>query len=82
MIPPIEKMDNTLGTLKACVHLSLGSNAIDKIAGLAGLENLRVLALSRNAVKVGARGDPKCLRIPCAGPVGSPSVTLAAAEAG
>lgn len=66
MIPPIEKMDNTLGTLKSCVHLSLGSNAIDKIAGLAGLENLRILALSRNAVKVSRlMFDPRCLSWPC-----------------
>ncbi|CAG9460828.1 unnamed protein product [Pedinophyceae sp. YPF-701] len=47
----IEKMDNSLGQLKACEHLSLGSNSIDKIGGLTGLENLRILSLGRNKLK-------------------------------
>ena len=57
MVPPIAKMDNTLGTLKEAVHLSLGSNAIDKIAGLGGLDNLKSLALSRNGIKALANLD-------------------------
>mmetsp|Transcript_39931 Transcript_39931/g.125422 ORF Transcript_39931/g.125422 Transcript_39931/m.125422 type:complete len:156 (-) Transcript_39931:48-515(-) len=44
-------MDNTLGTLKACKHLSLSSNCIEKIAGLKGLEQLEVLSLGRNQIK-------------------------------
>ena len=36
-LPPIVKMDNTLGTLKMCKHLALSSNCIEKITGLKGL---------------------------------------------
>ena len=36
-LPPIAKMDNSLGTLKACKHLALSSNCIEKITGLKGL---------------------------------------------
>ncbi|GBG64996.1 hypothetical protein CBR_g48745 [Chara braunii] len=50
-IPPIEKMDNNLSSLKMCTQLSLSTNNIDKIAGLSGLENLKVLSLSRNQIK-------------------------------
>lgn len=42
-LPPIQKMDNTLGTLKACKHLSLSSNAIDRIAGLKGMDSIKSL---------------------------------------
>ena len=42
-LPPIQKMDNTLGTLKACKHLSISSNAIDRIAGLKGMDSLKTL---------------------------------------
>ena len=44
-LPPIQKMDNTLGTLKACKHLSISSNAIDRIAGLKGMDSLRSLCV-------------------------------------
>uniref|UniRef100_A0A182LSZ5 Dynein axonemal light chain 1 n=1 Tax=Anopheles culicifacies TaxID=139723 RepID=A0A182LSZ5_9DIPT len=49
--PPIEKMDGTLGTLVNCQKLSLSSNMIEKIAGLNGMKNLRILALGRNYIK-------------------------------
>jgi dynein light chain 1 len=33
MMPPIAKMDNILSTLKACKHLSLSSNNIERVTG-------------------------------------------------
>lgn len=51
MIPPIEKMDATLSTLKACKHLALSTNNIEKISSLSGMENLRILSLGRNLIK-------------------------------
>lgn len=48
---PIEKMDATLSTLVACEKLSLSSNMIEKIAGISGMKNLRVLSLARNYLK-------------------------------
>jgi dynein light chain 1 len=50
-LPLISKMDGSLGTLKACKHLRLSTNAIDKIANLNGLDNLEILSLGRNAIK-------------------------------
>jgi len=50
-LPLIAKMDGALGTLKACKHLRLSTNAIDKIANLNGLDNLEILSLGRNAIK-------------------------------
>lgn len=50
-VPPIDKMDATLATLKACKHLALSTNAIEKITGLSGMENLRILSLGRNLLK-------------------------------
>ncbi|KAJ2946554.1 hypothetical protein O0L34_g12608 [Tuta absoluta] len=49
--PPIEKMDATLSTLTACKKLSLSSNMIEKINGIAGMKNLKILALGRNHIK-------------------------------
>uniref|UniRef100_A0A6U0YTQ6 Dynein axonemal light chain 1 n=1 Tax=Polytomella parva TaxID=51329 RepID=A0A6U0YTQ6_9CHLO len=49
--PPIEKMDATLSTLKACKHLALSTNNIEKISSLSGMENLRILSLGRNLIK-------------------------------
>ncbi|XP_054741087.1 dynein axonemal light chain 1 [Anastrepha obliqua] len=49
--PPIEKMDNTLSTLVNCERLSLCTNMVEKIFGLNGMKNLRVLSLSRNYIK-------------------------------
>jgi len=51
MVPPIEKMDAGLSTLKACTHLALSTNCIEKISGLSGMESLRVLSLGRNVIK-------------------------------
>lgn len=51
MIPAIEKMDATLSTLKACKHLALSTNNIEKISSLSGMENLRTLSLGRNLIK-------------------------------
>ena len=44
-------MDSNLGTLKACEQLSLSTNCIEKINGLQGLDNLKVLSLGRNNLK-------------------------------
>ncbi|XP_063546142.1 dynein axonemal light chain 1-like [Cydia strobilella] len=49
--PPIEKMDGVLSTLVACEKLSLSSNMIDKIAGIAGMKSLKILSLGRNNIK-------------------------------
>ncbi|ALC39904.1 CG10839 [Drosophila busckii] len=49
--PPIEKMDNQLSSLVECQKLSLSSNMIEKISGISGMKNLRVLSLSRNYLK-------------------------------
>jgi dynein light chain 1, axonemal len=49
-LPPIEKMDDSLNTLKACKHLSLSTNAVDRITALS-LKNLEILSLSRNLIK-------------------------------
>merc|ERR1711966_299183 len=52
MIPPITKMDAAaLSTLKACEHLALSTNNIDKIANLSAMENLKILSLGRNNIK-------------------------------
>lgn len=50
-VPPIDKMDASLGTLKACTQLSLSTNSIEKITGLQGMENLQILSLGRNLIK-------------------------------
>jgi len=39
-------MDSTLGTLKACKHLALSSNAIDRIAGLKGMDAIKTLCVN------------------------------------
>ena len=50
-LPSIKKMDNTLNLLAACEHLSLSTNAIDRIQPLPGLKNLKILSLGRNLLK-------------------------------
>jgi len=50
-VPPIEKMDATLSTLKACKQLSLSTNNIEKISSLSGMDNLQILSLGRNLIK-------------------------------
>jgi len=51
MIPPINKLDNSLNTLKNCEHLSLSTNSIDRLIPLAGMKKLRILSLGRNQIK-------------------------------
>uniref|UniRef100_A0A1B6FSZ3 Dynein axonemal light chain 1 n=1 Tax=Cuerna arida TaxID=1464854 RepID=A0A1B6FSZ3_9HEMI len=55
---PIEKMDNSLGTLVRCEKLSLSTNMIEKIAGLGGLRNLKILSLGRNYIKAFSGLEP------------------------
>eukprot|EP00937_MAST-01D_sp_MAST-1D-sp2_P004420 g4420.t1 len=50
-IPPIQKMDNSLNTLKNCERLSLSTNSIDRLIPLAGMKKLRILSLGRNQIK-------------------------------
>lgn len=50
-VPPIDKMDASLSSLKACKQLSLSTNSIEKISSLSGMENLKILALGRNQIK-------------------------------
>ncbi|XP_023020018.1 outer dynein arm dynein axonemal light chain 1 [Leptinotarsa decemlineata] len=49
--PPIEKMDNSLSALTKCRKLSLSTNMIEKIAGISGMKNLKILSLGRNYIK-------------------------------
>ncbi|CAG0881961.1 unnamed protein product, partial [Cyprideis torosa] len=57
MYPPVEKMDSSLGSLVNVEYvlyvlkLSLSTNMVDKITGLQGLKNLRILSLGRNYIK-------------------------------
>ena len=50
-LPSIKKMEPTLNVLTACEHLSLSSNAIDRLIPLTGLKALKVLSLGRNQLK-------------------------------
>merc|ERR1712141_366062 len=43
--------DASLSTLSACEHLQLSTNAIEKIANLNGLKNIKILSLGRNNIK-------------------------------
>jgi dynein light chain 1 len=51
MTPPIEKMDSSLNSLVAVKHLSLSTNAIDKMISLPSLRNLEILSIGRNQIK-------------------------------
>ncbi|XP_066906204.1 dynein axonemal light chain 1 [Halyomorpha halys] len=51
MLPPIEKMDNTLSTLVKCEFLSLSTNNIEQITGLQGMKCLKIISLARNSIK-------------------------------
>ncbi|XP_043198006.1 dynein axonemal light chain 1-like [Amphibalanus amphitrite] len=51
MFPSIEKMDSALNQLVCCQKLSLSTNAIEKIANLNALKNLKILSLGRNCIK-------------------------------
>jgi len=50
-LPSITKMDNALNMLTSCEHLSLSTNAIERINPLPGLKNLKILSLGRNNIK-------------------------------
>eukprot|EP00754_Rhynchopus_humris_P016786 Rhum_TRINITY_DN14530_c9_g2::Rhum_TRINITY_DN14530_c9_g2_i7::g.95232::m.95232/K10411/DNAL1; dynein light chain 1, axonemal len=51
-LPPIQRMDKELQTLKKCQILRLSTNCIDKIGpGLNALPNLEILSLGRNKIK-------------------------------
>jgi dynein axonemal light chain 1 len=50
-LPSMKKMEPTLNILTSCEHLSLSSNAIDRIAPLPGLKQLKILSLGRNQIK-------------------------------
>ena len=50
-LPPIEKMDDALHQLENCRHLSLSTNAIDRMISLPKLKNLEILSLSRNQIR-------------------------------
>jgi dynein light chain 1 len=43
--------DASLATLKACERLALSTNQIDRMTSFAGMENLKILTLSRNMLK-------------------------------
>lgn len=47
----INKLDATLAALKNCERLALSTNQIDRMAPFTGMEKLRLLSLSRNALK-------------------------------
>ncbi|KAL0228911.1 hypothetical protein GEMRC1_013531 [Eukaryota sp. GEM-RC1] len=51
VLPPIDRFDASLNSLSSCEHLSLSSNAIERIGNLQGLHNLRILSLGRNKIK-------------------------------
>mmetsp|Transcript_44506 Transcript_44506/g.52129 ORF Transcript_44506/g.52129 Transcript_44506/m.52129 type:complete len:129 (+) Transcript_44506:95-481(+) len=50
-IPPLTKLDNSLSALKCCQKLSMSTNMIDRMAGLGGMSNLRILSMGRNNIK-------------------------------
>ena len=51
-VPSIAKLDAAaLASLKACEHLALSSNGIEKMVNLSGMESLKILSLGRNKVK-------------------------------
>lgn len=50
-MPPISKLDNKLNELKACEHLALSTNSIDRINVSLALPRLRILSLGRNTIK-------------------------------
>jgi dynein light chain 1 len=50
-IPPIVKMDSSLGGLRNCERLALSTNSIDRIIPLAGMGKLKILSVGRNQIK-------------------------------
>ena len=49
--PPLAAQDASTATLKACERLALSTNLIERMSSLAGMENLKILSLSRNVLK-------------------------------
>lgn len=47
----INRLDSSLATLKNCEYLRLSTNQIERMVSFAGMEKLRLLSLSRNALK-------------------------------
>ena len=50
-VPPINKLDGSINTLKTCQRLALSTNNIDKMVPLNGLSQLKILSLGRNMIK-------------------------------
>lgn len=50
-IPPIQRMDGSLNSLRNCVQLSLSTNSIDRMINLTGMSRLKILSLGRNVIK-------------------------------
>lgn len=50
-LPPIDKLDPSLGNLANCEKLSLSTNMIEKLTNLNLLKNVKVLSIGRNALK-------------------------------
>ena len=51
LIPPMDRIDDSLNQFENCVKLSLSTNAIDKMVSLPRLKNLKILSLGRNGIK-------------------------------
>lgn len=50
-IPPIDKLDASLGTLANCEKLSLSTNMIDKLTNLNLLSKVKIFSIGRNNLK-------------------------------
>ena len=50
-MPPINKLDGSLNTLKNCERLALSTNSIDRMIPLNGMARLKILSLARNQIK-------------------------------
>lgn len=51
--PPLERIDPQLGTKygQTCQKLSVSSNSIDRLTGLAGFQTLEILSVGRNCLR-------------------------------
>jgi dynein light chain 1 len=50
-VPPINKLDSSLNSLRNCERLALSTNTIDRMISLAGMSRLKILSLGRNQIK-------------------------------
>lgn len=50
-MPPINKLDGSINTLRNCERLALSTNSIDKIIPISGCPKLKILSLGRNLIK-------------------------------